>query len=89
MNIDAHHVEPFTDADVVARHLDTSPAAVYAAVHSKGLPVHRVGRFFRFKLSEVDRWATSGAAAGPEGGRPGRRTGEREGKRVRPRRTTE
>lgn len=28
-----------------------------------GLPAHRVGRLFRFKISEVDDWVRAGGAS--------------------------
>jgi hypothetical protein len=30
----------------------------------RGMPVHRVGRSLRFKLTEIDTWIRSGQAAG-------------------------
>ena len=32
-------------------------------VSSKGMPGHCVGRFWKFKLSEVDEWFRSGGAS--------------------------
>ncbi len=56
--------EPFVNAPRVADHLTTPLSFVYLAVQDKGLPVHRVGRYFRFKLSEVDAWARKGPLTG-------------------------
>ena len=46
----------------VARHLGVGRDTVYRWIVSKGMPAHRVGRFWRFQLSEVDAWVKSGGA---------------------------
>jgi len=58
----------------VASHLDVNKDSIYRWINNKGLPVHRVGRLFRFKLSEVDEWVKSGGAAEPDSRNPARRT---------------
>ena len=57
----------------VADHLGVGRDTVYRWIESRGMPAHRVGRFWKFQLSEVDEWVKSGEAdvsngAGPEGG---------------------
>lgn len=54
-------VERWVDIEDVAAHLRVNKDSVYRWVDTKGFPVHRAGRLFRFKLSEVDTWVTSGA----------------------------
>jgi len=34
--------------------------SIYRWIDKKGFPVHKVGRLFRFKLSEVDTWVRQG-----------------------------
>ena len=46
----------------VAAHLGVTTTSVYRWVESRGLPAHRVGRLFRFRLSEVDAWVAGHAA---------------------------
>jgi excisionase family DNA binding protein len=48
--------ERWVDVDEVAGHLQVTKDSVYRWTESKGFPAHRVGRLFRFKLSEVDKW---------------------------------
>lgn len=43
----------------IAQYLGVSTDSVYRWVEKRGLPVHRVGRLFRFKCSEVDEWVRS------------------------------
>lgn len=59
--------------DEIADYLGVSKDTVYAWVTQKGMPGHKVGRFWKFKISEVDDWVRSGGAAGqePEGGAGG------------------
>lgn len=40
----------------VAAHLGVAKDSVYRWIDERGLPAHRVGRLFRFKLSEIDDW---------------------------------
>ena len=40
----------------VASHLGVNKDSIYRWINTKGFPGHRVGRLFRFRLSEVDEW---------------------------------
>ena len=40
--------------------------SVYRWIESKGLPAHRVGRLWKFKLSEIDEWVQAGGAGQDE-----------------------
>ena len=67
--------EPWVSVDEVARHLGVAKDSVYRWIEGKGLPAHRIGRLWKFKLSEVDDWVRSdqalrGSAAGESGGDP-------------------
>lgn len=35
---------------------------VYVWIEKKGMPAHKVGRLWKFKLTEVDAWVRSGKA---------------------------
>jgi len=48
--------ERWVSVDDVATHLGVAKDSVYRWINERGLPVHRVGRLFRFKLSEIDDW---------------------------------
>jgi excisionase family DNA binding protein len=54
--------ERWVVVDEVAAHLGVNRDSVYRWIDRKGLPAHRVGRLFRFKLSEVDEWVRAGGA---------------------------
>jgi len=46
----------------IAGYLGVSKDAVYSWVSTKGMPGHRVGRFWKFKRDEVDTWVRVGGA---------------------------
>ncbi len=60
--------ERWVGVEVVARHLGVNKDSVYRWIEKMGLPAHRVGRLFRFKISEVDEWVRTGEAS--EAGNP-------------------
>jgi excisionase family DNA binding protein len=54
--------EPWVSVDVVARHLGVARETIYRWIDPKGLPAHRIGRLWMFKLSDVDNWVRAGGA---------------------------
>lgn len=48
--------ERWVGVDDVAAHLKVAKDSVYRWIEQRNLPAHRVGRLFRFKLSEIDKW---------------------------------
>lgn len=48
--------ERWVGVEDVAAHLRVAKDSVYRWIEEKGLPAHRIGRLFRFKLSEIDEW---------------------------------
>lgn len=55
--------ERWLSVEEIATHLGVSKDTVYAWREKKGLPAHRVGRFWKFKANEVDDWIRSGNAS--------------------------
>jgi len=51
----------------IAEYLGISKDTVYAWIAGKGLPGHRIGRFWKFKRAEVDEWVREGKAADANG----------------------
>lgn len=43
-------------ADVIAEHLGVTKDSVYSWIAKKGMPAHRVGRLWKFQVTEVDAW---------------------------------
>lgn len=54
--------EHWVSIDEVASHLGVTKDSVYRWIEKKNFPAHRVGRLFRFKLSEVDVWVRKGSS---------------------------
>lgn len=59
--------EPWASVEDVAKHLGIARDTVYRWIESKALPAHRIGRLWKFKLSEVDEWVRSGKATDDDG----------------------
>lgn len=58
--------EPWVSVDDVAKHLGVAKDSVYRWIEQKGLPAHRMGRLWKFKISEVDDWVRAGGANADE-----------------------
>jgi excisionase family DNA binding protein len=54
--------EPWVSVEEVASHLGVAKDSVYRWIENKGMPAHRVGRLWKFKISEVDEWVHAGGA---------------------------
>jgi len=54
--------EPWVTAIDVARHLGVVKDTVYRWRERKDLPAHKIGRLWKFQLSEVDEWVRAGGA---------------------------
>ena len=48
----------------IAEYLGVKRDTVYKWIERKAMPAHKVGRLWKFKLSEVDDWVRCGRAAG-------------------------
>ncbi|MBK1643899.1 hypothetical protein CKO25_04325 [Thiocapsa imhoffii] len=55
--------------DEIAEYLGVSKDTVYAWVTGKGMPGHKVGRFWKFKRQDVDEWVRSGGAVDADAGK--------------------
>jgi len=54
--------EPWVSVDQIAEHLGVTRDSIYRWIERKGLPAHRVGRLWKFKVSAVDVWVHAGGA---------------------------
>lgn len=55
-------IEPWASVEEVMAHLGVARDTVYRWIDAKGMPAHRIGRLWKFKLSEVDSWVRSGGS---------------------------
>ena len=56
------NVEKWSSLDEIKGHLGVSRETVMQWIHNRGLPAHKVGRLWKFKISEVDKWVRDGGA---------------------------
>jgi excisionase family DNA binding protein len=61
--------ERWASVEDVAKHLGVAKDSVYRWIETRSLPAHKIGRLWKFKLSEVDEWVRAGGAARGEGSR--------------------
>jgi excisionase family DNA binding protein len=54
--------EPWVTAEDVAQHLGVVKDTVYRWREKRALPAHKIGRLWKFQLSEVDKWVRDGGA---------------------------
>ena len=58
--------EPWASVEDVAKHLGVAKDSIYRWIDHRGLPAQKIGRLWKFKLSEVDAWVrASGATEEP------------------------
>lgn len=54
--------EPWVSADEIAEHLGVTKDSVYTWIAKRKMPAHRVGRLWKFQVSEVDAWVRAKGA---------------------------
>jgi excisionase family DNA binding protein len=62
-NIMTNEPEKWTSIEDIAGHLKVHKDTVRNWIRSSEIPVHKVGRQYRFRISEVDEWVVSGKSA--------------------------
>ncbi len=60
--MDTPRAEKWVDTKTVAEYLNINKQTVFTWIAQKNLPAVRVGKSWRFKLSEIDDWVRSGGA---------------------------
>ncbi len=55
-------LEPWISVAEVASHLGIKRDTIYKWLERGRIPAHKVGRLWKFKASEVDKWVESGKA---------------------------
>lgn len=54
--------EKWSKLDEVAEHLGVSKDTVYRWIAKKQMPAHKIGRHWKFKISEIDEWVMKGGS---------------------------
>jgi excisionase family DNA binding protein len=55
--------EHWSTIDEVAEHLKVTKETIRAWIRENKIPNYKVGKQYRFKLSEIDEWIKSGKSA--------------------------
>ena len=66
--------EPWVSDEDPARCFGDAKDTIYRWIEKKCLPAHKMGRLWKFKLSEIDEWVHAGEAGQDEHG-PGKENG--------------
>lgn len=56
-------VERWLSLEEIAKHVGCSKDTIRAWIKKGTIPYHKVGRMYKFKISEVDAWIESGRSA--------------------------
>ncbi len=54
--------EQWVSVEQIAHHLNVKAFTIYKWLERKDMPAHKVGRLWRFKISEIDAWVRSGGS---------------------------
>lgn len=57
------NIEKWSSMDIITDYLGVSRETVLQWINHRNMPAHKVGRLWKFKISEVDEWIRSGGAA--------------------------
>lgn len=55
--------EPWVNLEEVASYLGVNKDTIRNWIKKTDIPAHKVGRLWKFKLSEIDAWVKSGKSA--------------------------
>jgi excisionase family DNA binding protein len=55
--------EQWVSVEQIAQHLNVKVFTIYKWLERKNMPAHKVGRLWRFKITEIDEWVRRGDAA--------------------------
>jgi excisionase family DNA binding protein len=56
-------IEKWSSMEIITDYLGISRETVLQWIKLRNMPAHKVGRQWKFKISEVDEWIRSGGAA--------------------------
>lgn len=56
------NTKPWVTAEQISQYLGVVKNTVYRRRERKGLPAHKIGRLWKFQLSEIDEWVRVGGA---------------------------
>ena len=54
--------EKWLSVEEIAEHLGISKETVYRWLETKKIPAHRIGKLWKFQISEINEWVRSGGS---------------------------
>lgn len=57
------NIEKWVSMDFITDYLDISRETILKWINLRDMPAHKVGRQWKFKVSDIDEWIRSGGAA--------------------------
>ena len=60
--------ERWSGLEEISQHLGVSKDTIRAWIKKNSVPHHKIGRQYKFKISEVDSWVESGQSANADKG---------------------
>jgi excisionase family DNA binding protein len=63
MGVSMQQNEPWVSLEEIAVHLGVSQDTVHRWIRLKSMPAHKVGRLWKFQVSEVNAWVRAGKAS--------------------------
>lgn len=57
------NIEHWVSSKDIVEHLGVNKDTLQRWIKNETIPCHRVGRLWRFRISEVDEWVKNGGAA--------------------------
>lgn len=58
--------DKWLSVDEIGEYLGVKRDTIYKWISEKRMPAHKIGRLWKFKISQVDAWVESGSAAETE-----------------------
>lgn len=55
--------ERWVSVNDISAHLGVNKDTVHKWIRNQSIPAHRVGKLWKFKISEVDNWVKNGGSA--------------------------
>lgn len=65
-------INRWLSVDEVAAYLGVKRETIYKWISRRKLPAHKIGRLWKFRVSEIDHWVVSGASGHTRSNQSGR-----------------
>lgn len=62
-DVTMNEIERWQSLDEISKHLGVSKDTIRIWIKKETIPFHKIGRQYKFRISEVDAWVESGQSA--------------------------